>query len=73
MKLKGDEDPLHKIYNIDDMLPEVGYISSHLKKAILLEDLITVDVPLCKLFDLLRILTFITIAYLFINNKANTM
>jgi len=33
------------------MIKDVGYITGHLKKAILLEDLITIDVPQCKKFS----------------------
>lgn len=42
------EDELAKFYNIKEMLPEIGYITGHLKKAILLEDLNTIDVPYCN-------------------------
>ncbi|EAR83243.2 PH domain protein (macronuclear) [Tetrahymena thermophila SB210] len=42
------EDELNNIYNYDELEPKTGYITPHLKKAILLEDLVTIDVPLCK-------------------------
>lgn len=48
--IKHVEDELSKFYNIQDMVPGVAYITGHLKKAILLEDLLTIDVPFCKYY-----------------------
>ena len=44
--LKPEIEEQKRKYN--EMIKDVGYVTGHLKKAILLEDLITIDVPQCK-------------------------